>query len=275
VLTIAQITDLHIASDNDPLSKARNSERLRCVLEAIQQRRPKPVAIFASGDLVDAGEPEEYSELKRLLKDVTIPIYFGVGNHDRRDVFRAAFPSTLVDDNGFVQYTVDFDGLRVIMCDTLEEGKHAGAFCSKRATWLAQRLSEGRQTPTIVMLHHPPITSGIQWMDEPPDRAWLLRLAETIDGWKQIRTLTCGHVHRAYHGIFAGQLVSVSPATSPQLTLDLTPVDLHAPDGREIVVDEPPGYTLFTWDKGELTTHICVAGTFASLASYETPFIQD
>ncbi len=160
------------------------------------------------------------------------------------------------------------------MCDTLDETKNGGGFCEKRADWLRRTLDEAPHTPTIVVLHHPPIPSGIAWIDESPDEDWIVRFRQTIEGCRQIRTLTCGHVHRAFHGIFAGQLVSVSPATSIQLTLDLTPVDMRVPDGREILVEEPPGYTLFMWDRGALTTHICVAGDFAPAVTYDFPFIK-
>jgi 3',5'-cyclic AMP phosphodiesterase CpdA len=275
MLTIAQITDLHITTDKDPLNKARNEKRLRTVLKAIHERRPRPVAIIASGDLVDRGEHEEYIELKKIFDEVEIPLYLGLGNHDRRASFRAVFPQTPVDQNGFVQYAVDLGGVRLVMCDTLDEGNNDGAFCDKRAAGLRRLLKQDKRTPTIVALHHPPIISGIQWMDPLPDAEWIKRLAKTIEGRTQIRNLICGHVHRAFHGILAGQLVSASPATSIQLTLNLTPVDLRVPDGREILVEEPPGYSLFLWDKARFITHVCVAGDFAPAVTYDVPFVTD
>ena len=275
MLTIAQITDLHITSDKDPLNKARNEERLRKVLKAIHERKPRPVAIIASGDLVDRGEPEEYVEFKKIVDEVEIPLYLGLGNHDMRAPFRAAFPATPVDKYGFVQYAADLGGVRLVMLDTLEEGSNDAGFCRKRAAVLKRLLRQDKRTPTIVALHHPPIISGIQWMDPPPDADWIKRLAKTIKGRAQIRTLICGHVHRAYHGMLAGQQVAVSPATSIQLTLNLTPVDVRVPDGREILVDEPPGYTLLMWDKERFITHVCVAGDFAPAVTYDFPFVKD
>ena len=277
MLTIAQITDLHITTDKDPVNKQRNEERLRKVLKAIHGLKPRPVAIIASGDLVDRGEPEEYVELQAILKEVEIPLYLGVGNHDRRGPFLAAFkePQTRKDRDGFVQYAVDLGGLRIVMCDTLDEGKNEGAFCRKRARWLRRTLGEAPRTPTIVVLHHPPIASGIQWMDPTPVDEWVLRLGKALKGRKQVLTAICGHVHRAFHGAFAGQIVSVSPATSIQLTLDLSPVDVRVPDGREILVDEPPGFALFMWYQGRLTTHIGVVGDFPSAVTYTHPFVRD
>jgi len=274
MLTIAQISDLHITSDKDPLNQARNEQRLRAVFRAIHALRPRPIAIVASGDLVDRGEPEEYRELRKILADAQIAVHLGVGNHDARGPFRAAFPKTPVDDNGFVQYSADLGGVRLIMCDTLEEGSDQGAFCETRANWLKRELDRHRDEPTIVALHHPPILSGIQWMDPDPEAAWIERLAETLRGCPQVRAVIAGHVHRGFHGAFAGHIVSVSPATSIQLTLDLTAVNRRVPDGREILLEEPPGYSLLTWDKGRLTTHVCVAGDYPTAVTYDVPFVK-
>jgi 3',5'-cyclic AMP phosphodiesterase CpdA len=272
MLTIAQITDIHVTTDKDPVNKARNAARLKQVLKNIHALAPRPAAIIASGDLVDHGTPEEYAELKLALADVEIPLLLGMGNHDGRKAFQDAFPDVPADDAGFVQYASRFGDLRVVMCDTLEQGKDGGGFCEARAAWLARTLDEAPEVPTIVVLHHPPIPSGIQWMDEPADAPWIVRLGAVLKGRKQIVTLACGHIHRTYHGFFAGQLVSVSPASSLQLTPNFTPIDKRVADGREILREEPPGYTIYAWDGCALASHICVAGDFAQIL-YTRPFI--
>jgi 3',5'-cyclic AMP phosphodiesterase CpdA len=274
VLTIAQITDLHVTTGQDPLNQLRNEQRLRQVLRTIHELQPRPTAIIASGDLVDHGEPAEYDELKRILADSEIPIYYAVGNHDRRQPFLDAFggPNAPVDANGFVQYAVDFDGLRMVVCDTLEEGRDRSGFSAERAQWLAETLDAQPDTPTIVVMHHPPILSGVRWMDPDPNAPWIGQLADAIRGRDQVRVVLCGHVHRAFHGLLAGQVVATAPATSIQVTLNLSPVDMERPDGREILVAEPPGYVLVVADEGRVTTHVCVAGEFEPAVAYTRPF---
>ncbi|MEY4966121.1 MAG: hypothetical protein RL274_1704 [Pseudomonadota bacterium] len=274
LLTIAQITDLHITTSAHPVDQVRNEVRLRAVLKAIHALKPRPSAILLTGDLADHGEAQEYAGLQAILREAEIPLHYGVGNHDRRQAFRKAFPATPVDENGFVQYAVTVGDLRIVMCDTLEEGANGGGFCEARAAWLARTLAAAPDTPTILALHHPPIASGIAWMDEPEGAPWLSRLAAVIHEQKQILTISCGHMHRAYHGMFAGRMVSVSPATSIQLTLDLRPVDMRTPDGREILTEEPPGFTLFSWDRRALGVHVCVAGEFAPAVHFTVPFIR-
>ncbi len=274
MLTIAQITDLHVTTAKDPVNGPRNAERLRLVLASIRQLKPQPAAIMISGDLVDRGQAEEYAILQDLLRHVDIPVYYGLGNHDRRDVFLKAFEGRgiRVDENGFVQYAVDFGALRMVVCDTLEEGSEGGGFCDRRAAWLAATLDEAPDKPTFIALHHPPILSGIQWMDPEPDEPWIERLADVIRDRPQVRALVAGHLHRAFSGVLAGRLVVAAPATSIQLTLNLTAVDMKKPDGREILVEEPPGYALVMLERGQVTTHICVAGDYSPAVAYTVPF---
>jgi hypothetical protein len=111
-------------------------------------------------------------------------------------------------------------------------------------------------------------------MDPPADAPWISRLSSVISGRDQLRGIVCGHVHRAFHGPFAGHVVSVSAATALQLTLDMTPVDMRVPDHRQILLGEPPGFTLLRWEKGALTNHSCVAGHFRNPITYEEPFIK-
>lgn len=276
MLTIACITDLHVTTIKDPLNSERNARRLRAALEAIHRLRPRPVAIIASGDLVDRGEAEEYATLRDLLAAVEIPVFLGAGNHDRRGPMREVLgPAVRLDEDGFVQYALQVGDLRLVMCDTLDEGRDGGAFCERRAAWLACTLDAAPDTPTVIALHHPPIPSGIRWMDPAPDAPWLGRLAAVLRGRTQVQGLVCGHVHRTFHGAFAGQLVSAMPATSIALTLDLTSIDRSAPDGRELLVEEPVGFGLLFWDGKALTAHACVAGDFAPAVHFTAPFAGD
>ena len=105
--------------------------------------------------------------------------------------------------------------------------------------------------------------------DADSARLWL---HDVLHGRRQVRMLMCGHIHRAFSGVFAGHSICAAPATSIQLTLDLTEVDMHRPDGREILVEEPPGFALLMAHEGRLTTHTCQAGAFKPAVTYNFPF---
>ncbi len=79
MLTIAQITDLHITNASQPKDRARNEARLRTALNAINQLKPPPAAILVTGDLVDRGQPDEYAALKEILAGTDYPDLFHGG----------------------------------------------------------------------------------------------------------------------------------------------------------------------------------------------------
>src|SRR3546814_6377909 len=47
--------------------------------------------------------------------------------------------------------SLDTGPLRFIILDTLEEGRHGGAFCDVRARWLADRVAEALDRPTVIV----------------------------------------------------------------------------------------------------------------------------
>ncbi len=275
MLTIAQITDLHITTPKDGSAPNLSTVRLLQVLHSIHQLQPRPTAIIATGDLVDNAEFAEYLELRALLATSELPIFFGLGNHDARAPFLQVFSggSAPTDEHGFVQYAIDFEGLRVLMCDTLDEGGDKGAFCQERASWLARTLDQAPDRPTLVAMHHPPVASGVRWMDPEPGAEWIGRLETVLRGRTQVQGLVCGHLHRAFTTRFAGHPLIAGPAAWIQLSLNLSPVDMRVADGREILVQEPPGFLLHMWGEGRLTTHIAVAGEFSPAVTYSHPFL--
>ena len=162
--------------------------------------------------------------------------------------------------------------MRLVVCDTLDEESQGGAFLrTSRRLELSRTLDEAPDQPTVIAFHHPPILSGIQWMDPAPDEPWIGRFADVVRGRAQIQSMVCGHIHRAFSGGFAGHSVNVAPATSIQLTLNLTPVDMRRPDGREILVEEPPGYVLLVAHRGRVTNHVCIAGDYPPAVAYTVP----
>ncbi len=267
-MLIAQITDIHIGFDRGNPDEA-NKRRLRKVLDRLANGPNRPDLLLMTGDLTESGDAESFARLADAVRDCPFPVWPMVGNHDDRAALYAAFPDT-PRDGGFVQYTVELDGLRLVLLDTLEPGRHGGSFCEARTAWLKAQLEAHPATPTIVVMHHPMVTLGIDWMDPDPAEPWIARLGGAIAGHGQIKAIICGHVHRAIFTQWQGLPVSVCPSVAPRVALNLAAIDPESPDGRPLITDEPPAFALHRWDGQKLVTHIEAVGNLDTLASFDT-----
>jgi 3',5'-cyclic AMP phosphodiesterase CpdA len=266
-MLIAQITDVHLGfepGNPDELNRRRLDETLRTLAEL----SPRPDLLLISGDLADAGDDDSsYTNLKEAITVLPFPVFLAVGNHDGRDAFRRHFPEVPFADD-YAQYAIDEHPLRILILDTLDEGRHGGQFCERRAAWLRERLTEQPDRPTLIVLHHPPVESGLSWMTENPEAAWVKRLEEIVSGARNVVALVAGHLHRPIVTGFAGTTLIVCPSTAPQVALDLGTIDPEAPDDRPMIVADPPGFALHLWTGRSLLTHFATAGEHEVLARF-------
>ncbi len=269
-MLIAQITDLHIGFDRDNPHEL-NIRRLNLVIDALNERTPKPDLLLVTGDLVEHGDDvDSYRHMHALVGRWQGPMLWAIGNHDDRAHFRAELPQVPVDTNGFIQYEAEIGGLRWIMLDTLDAGRHGGMICEQRGAWLIERLAEKTDLPTVIILHHPPVDTGIEWMSALPCEGWVQRLEAIIEPAKQIVCLIAGHVHRPIATTFAGKPLVISPSTAPLVALDLEAVDPLHPDGRALIIADAPAYAMHYWDGSRILTHFEIAGPRHVLASYDS-----
>ena len=252
-MVIAQITDLHLGATNgDP--DFSNEARLDAVLARLLEMQPAPDLLIVSGDIAEDGDRAAYRGLAARLRAFDCPVLIAAGNHDDRAVLRAVMPD-LPRDGDFIHYAHDAGALRVLVLDSVEDGRHGGAFCADRVAWLRARLAEAPARPTVLAIHHPPIESGIGWMTIAPDAPWVDRLAQALDGAGNVVALLCGHLHRPMVSSWNGMTVAVCPSTAPPVALELAPIDPGRPDGRPLVLADAPGFALHLWTGERLVTH--------------------
>ena len=264
-MLIAQITDIHLGFEADNPAEL-NRRRLDRAVEFLLAMTPTPDLLIASGDLADRGDAASYRRFNEALGSLPFPILPCVGNHDLRETFRHAFPH-IPTFEGFVQYVVEDWPLRIVVIDTLEEGRHGGAFCERRARWLDERLAKAPRRPTLLVLHHPPVPTGIDWMSTGPKEPWALRLAAVVSRHPQVVAAAAGHLHRLMVAPWAGTTLIVCPSTAPQVALELSA--MAEPDGRPLIVAEPPGFALHLWTDDGLVTHFGTAEPAEVLARYD------
>lgn len=266
---IAQMTDIHVGFAPDEYPEELNLTRFRATLARLIHGPNRPDMLVLTGDITDHGDAASFAKTVALLAGCPFPVVPLVGNHDSREGLLGAFPQVVPADGGFLHYVIEAGlGLRIICLDTLEDGRHGGAFCEARAAWLAARLAEAPDSPTLIFMHHPPVIAGIDWMDPAPDEPWMMRLRSVLDGQSQVQAIHCGHLHRPITTQFAGIPLGVTPSVAPLVAMDLTPIDQDTPDDRDLITAEPPTYALHRWDGHSLVSHYERVGDWQVLARF-------
>ena len=244
------ITDTHFVPPGQLLYGLDPVERLALCVADVNRHHADAAFAILTGDLAHKGQPEAYAVLKRELDKLAIPYHLLLGNHDDRANFRAAFPATPSDENGFVQSTLELgEDVLGICLDTNEPGRSWGTFCEKRGAWLKRTLDETGDRPVMIFIHHPPFEVGLKRMDE-------ISLLEprhfirAIEGRRTIRHLFFGHLHRPIAGSWRGIPISTLRATNHQVALDFMMKD-RVPGSHE-----PPAYGVCLLERDQMIVHM-------------------
>ena len=227
---IAQLSDPHIRLD-EPVSQAALAAGVARVLTL----NPLPAAVLVTGDIANSGDPAEHARALELLAPLPMPVHRLAGNHD-------LLPERL-------RYTADAHGVRIVACDTSIPGRDDGTL---EVDWLAERLAEDRETPTIDR-HAPPAA------DSPACRGWTRSACRpsTAPRWPSccanapnVTRVVAGHVHRVIADTLGGCGVITCASTNIQSGLDFIATDM-------VLVNEPPSLLVHALlDSGELVTHV-------------------
>lgn len=90
-MLIAQLSDMHLRSEGQLLyDRIDTAAYLERAVAHVLTLDPRPDVVIMTGDLVEAGKPEEYARLRRLIAPLPMPVYVIPGNHDAREALRAA-----------------------------------------------------------------------------------------------------------------------------------------------------------------------------------------
>jgi Icc protein len=244
-MRLAQISDTHIRPPGElAYGVVDTASLLSRAVSTLNELGDQIDAVLMTGDLVDAGRPEEY-----------------------RDAF--ADHLYLHQNENFIQYTFDVGPMRIIALDSLIERESGGTLCEARLAWLDAQLAltcagveahSGAARPVIIAIHHPPFDTGIAEMDEIVlERAAATALEQIVRRYPNVERVLIGHVHRPMLVRFGGTIAVTCPSTAHQTALDFrrgVPLQF---------IMEPPGYALHDWhDSNRMVTHYLHTGTFGA-----------
>ncbi len=254
-MLLAQITDLHMRSDDTPLSgKIVTRPYIAAAVDAVNDRSPD--AVFVTGDLTDIGTVEEYALLRAELDRLTSPYFVIAGNHDTHSSLRESFRDhAYIPAKGPLNWVVDDFPVRLVGLDTVVPGKGHGELAADTLEWLDHQLS-ATSKPTIVGLHHPPFPTGILGMD----KIMCLNgadLAPIIARHAHVERVIAGHHHRPVQIRWAGTVGQIAPSVAHQVVLDFSEREM-----AEWIL-EPPAFLLHRWSAVTgVITHTAYIGDY-------------
>jgi 3',5'-cyclic-AMP phosphodiesterase len=260
-IRIAQISDLHIKPPGQlAYGRVDTAKALERCVAALKAFEPAPDFVVISGDLADTPVAKEYDYLLQLLVPLKLPFAGIPGNHDGRELMRAAFPkAAYASSSGPLNQKIAVGQLDLMLLDSSVPGKPHGELDAPSLQWLDTMLRSSVDRPALVFLHHPPFLAGIWHMDRQ-NLSNAAELAAVIHSHPQVQLVATGHIHRAAMTMFAGVPCTICPAPNHAVDLDLD--HLREPSFKV----EPPAFHLHSWFAGEgfghVVTHQVPIGTF-------------
>jgi 3',5'-cyclic AMP phosphodiesterase CpdA len=220
---------------------------LRDAVDLVGSHGVQPDAFVITGDLADAGGIPAYKRIRAFVDDVVrrfgVPVVVTLGNHDRREDFRAGYLGEIPTAEPYLAVT-DVDGLRIVALDSSVPTMPHGEFEPEQLAWLGEVLKERAPRGTLLAFHHAPVPGPL-----PVISGILLRnpqaLAATLRGSDVIGILT-GHAHHATWATLNG--IPCASAASTAYTAD------PLAQGRVIRGIEGPGFNLIQLVNGAMVS---------------------
>ena len=257
---LLQLSDLHVVPEGELSSGVLDTQDLlKRAIDFLTERKEAlgPLdAVLITGDISDDGSMESYKFARQQLERLNLPLLPIPGNHDVLETMRTAFNDLdIVPRQGPINWTVDLGQSRIVGLDTLIEGQGKGRLSQASLKHLDDALATSSAERIVVALHHPPLTIGIQFMDEIglENRNELETILSDFDGEV---LFVAGHVHGVHHGLLKGHPVITAPAVCSGFPFDCSetaPIGFHeGPRGCAIINTAVGGlWTMVSFDHGQ------------------------
>lgn len=179
---VVQLSDTHLVRDEpDPGDATSPDACVRRTVAALGDRRPDLVLL--TGDLTNDGSVEACRRLRALVEPLGARILATPGNHD--------LPGPVTDVFGRAD-TMELGAWRIVMVDTTIAGHDDGQV---DAETFGSRLDAVDSRPTLVALHHPPVSPSTHGMFR---LAGATELLEACAARPHVRYIVSGHLHEAF-----------------------------------------------------------------------------
>jgi 3',5'-cyclic-AMP phosphodiesterase len=229
-LLVAQLSDLHLFSTPEQtLLGLQTTTSFAAILEALKQLPHPPDLILLTGDLAQDESSAAYEQIVQQLTPLNIPTYWLPGNHDHSPSMASILDQPpIYPDKAFHK-----GGWQFLMLDSTVAQQVHGELSAQRLIQLEQQL-QANTNPTLIALHHPPVTIDSAWLDELGLQNSEAFLA-VIERHPHVKLVIFGHIHQQVEQHRQGIAYLSTPSTCVQF----------APHQQTFTLDETqPGFRL-------------------------------
>ncbi len=244
---ILQVSDPHLMSKpSGRLKGVPTAETLKAVLKRARQECPNPDRIVLSGDLSHEHTVAGYELLRLLLQDWAERALLIPGNHDDRLAMRAVFEQVPGESENEVWFYDEVEDWLLLGLDTHVPNQVYGELSDEMLNRLAGWLDKQPTRPTLVFLHHPPVTVDSLWIDDLGLRN-AATFAKLVGRYDQVRGIFCGHIHQVIEDRLGEAPVYSAPSTAFQFAPRTHEMEFH---------QIPPGFRVIELQQMTFSTRV-------------------
>ena len=232
IIRLLHISDIHLTDHGEPIWGVNTMEHFHRLMNSVKQHSDVN-AIIVSGDISNDGSIWSYKYADGMFKELGIPTYWCIGNHDR--------PDSLQGSISFCEYLSEvnildwgFIMLNSVIPDEINPDKNkARGFVSEEQLDLIRNAS-ARYENLAIVLHHPPIETG-GWLDRRilENRT---ALVETIRELNNVKLVMYGHIHCSTQIKQDGVVYASAPAVSYAFNNSLAKFEIdYGAEGYNII----------------------------------------
>ena len=182
-LQLVQLSDIHLTHDGQPVQGRDADDRLSTVVCAVSQavaQSGRPVdLVLLTGDITDDASEAACQRVAAAVQLLAAPVLAVPGNHDDPAVVAKIFPGT----------SAEVGIWRLFGIDTSRPGQIHGTVDVAHEL---NRLDNLDQRPTILALHHPPLSPSTHpWFQLDLGHTFVQALAART----HVRMIVTGHLH--------------------------------------------------------------------------------
>ena len=211
-MKILHLTDCHLY-DNKIERKAGYAtyDSLQRVINLAIESKFNFDVVIASGDISQIPSPTSYKLFEHLISSLDIPVLAVPGNHDDAQQLQSVVEKCPTD-KACIKIIND---MLFLLINSQVKNKEHGQIEKEDLLYIESLLEKHKEKPVVVVIHHPPVLTGSNWMD----KIGLNNKEEflnTLAHYPNVKMVLFGHVHQEIESQFQHIRIFGTPSSCYQ-----------------------------------------------------------